>query len=192
MLTFDSQKLDSRLFRLSATMTWQSLVKHVLTEGDKLILSWFSPLQDQGGYALAVNYGGCMFFSARGQVFIKVESGSLITRIVFQPIEEVMRLYFSKTFAQETNTKSALKDAATVLTSLVSVQLELSIFFLAFGTAYLPILLPILLPPRYMATSAPQILAAWAWYIPVLAVNGGLEGFVASVANSKELNRQSR
>lgn len=103
-----------------------------------------------------------------------------------------MRLYFSKTFAQEANADSALKDAVTALTSLVSVQLELSIFFLAFGTAYLPILLPILLPPQYIATSAPQILAAWAWYIPVLAVNGGLEGFVASVANPKELNRQSR
>lgn len=32
-------------------------MKHVLTEGDKLVLSAFSPLQDQGGYAIAVNYG---------------------------------------------------------------------------------------------------------------------------------------
>ena len=62
-LMFNSHKLDLQLFRLSATMTWQSLVKHVLTEGDKLILSWFSPLQDQGGYALAVNYGTCVFHS---------------------------------------------------------------------------------------------------------------------------------
>ncbi|KAF5353438.1 hypothetical protein D9756_008112 [Leucocoprinus leucothites] len=170
----DTGLVDSRLLRLSATMTLQSIVKHVLTEGDKLILSWFSPLQDQGGYALAVNYG------------------SLIARIVFQPIEEVMRLYFSKTFAQGTKAKSAVRDAASALTSLVSVQLELSMFFLAFGTAYLPVLLPILLPPRYMATSAPQILAAWIWYIPVLAVNGGLEGFVASVAGPGELNRQSK
>lgn len=38
-------------------MTGQSIVKHILTEGDKIILSWWSPLQDQGGYAIAVNYG---------------------------------------------------------------------------------------------------------------------------------------
>jgi oligosaccharide translocation protein RFT1 len=50
--TFDPESL-----RLALTMTSQSLVKLLLTEGDKLILSWFSPLQDQGGYALAVNYG---------------------------------------------------------------------------------------------------------------------------------------
>jgi oligosaccharide translocation protein RFT1 len=118
-----------------------------------------------------------------------MDVGSLIARIIFQPIEEVMRLYFSKTFAQE---KAALEGAANALTLLVSVQLELSMFFLVFGTSYLPVLLPILLPPRYMATSAPRILEAWVWYIPVLAVNGGLEGFVASVAGSKELNRQSR
>jgi oligosaccharide translocation protein RFT1 len=103
-----------------------------------------------------------------------------------------MRLYFSKTFAQGTKSNAVLKDGANALISLVSVQLELSVFYLVFGTAYLPVLLPILLPPSYMATSAPHILAAWVWYIPVLAVNGGLEGFVASVAGSQELNSQSR
>jgi oligosaccharide translocation protein RFT1 len=45
-------------------MTLQSLVKHILTEGDKIIISWFSPLQDQGGYALAVNYGDSLIFLA--------------------------------------------------------------------------------------------------------------------------------
>lgn len=48
---------DPVVLKLSLTMTSQSVVKHFLTEGDKLILSWFSPLQDQGGYAVAVNYG---------------------------------------------------------------------------------------------------------------------------------------
>jgi len=49
--------IDQELLLLSLTMSSQSLVKHFLTEGDKMILTWFSPLQDQGGYALAVNYG---------------------------------------------------------------------------------------------------------------------------------------
>lgn len=39
------------------TMTSQSIVKHFLTEGDKFLVSYWSPLQDQGGYAIAVNYG---------------------------------------------------------------------------------------------------------------------------------------
>jgi oligosaccharide translocation protein RFT1 len=45
------------MLQLSLTMSLQSIVKHLLTEGDKLVLSWSSPLQDQGGYAVAVNYG---------------------------------------------------------------------------------------------------------------------------------------
>jgi oligosaccharide translocation protein RFT1 len=39
------------------TMTSQSVVKHFLTEGDKFLISYWSPLQDQGGYAIAANYG---------------------------------------------------------------------------------------------------------------------------------------
>jgi hypothetical protein len=38
-------------------MTAQSVVKHFLTEGDKLLISRLSPLADQGGYAIASNYG---------------------------------------------------------------------------------------------------------------------------------------
>lgn len=50
-------QVDQDTLHISFTMTLQSLVKHVLTEGDKVVLSWFSPLRDQGGYAIAVNYG---------------------------------------------------------------------------------------------------------------------------------------
>ena len=38
-------------------MTGQSVVKHFLTEGDKFLVSLLSPLEDQGGYAIASNYG---------------------------------------------------------------------------------------------------------------------------------------
>ncbi|KAJ3904398.1 Rft protein-domain-containing protein [Lentinula edodes] len=172
---------------LSMTMTSQSLVKHLLTEGDKFILSWFSPLQDQGGYALAVNYG------------------SLIARIVFQPIEETLRLYFSRTLADITVASSppsstqasetsipALKKAADALITLLQMQIIGSLFVLIFGTNYITLLLNVLLPPQYLNTSAPRVLEAWIWYIPVLAVNGGLEAFIASVALTKDVNKQSR
>jgi hypothetical protein len=38
-------------------MTLQSFVKHLLTEGDKFAVSRTSKLADQGGYAVASNYG---------------------------------------------------------------------------------------------------------------------------------------
>jgi oligosaccharide translocation protein RFT1 len=39
------------------TMTKQSLLKHVLTEGDKMLISVLSNDADQGVYAFVVNYG---------------------------------------------------------------------------------------------------------------------------------------
>ncbi|KIK09519.1 hypothetical protein K443DRAFT_644720 [Laccaria amethystina LaAM-08-1] len=170
--------LDGNLLKLALTMMSQSVIKHFLTEGDKMVLSWYSPLRDQGGYAIAVNYG------------------SLIARIVFQPIEETLRVFFSKTISVTDNkgkTKDeALKQASVTLLSLLTIQTSFSLVFVIFATAYLPILLPILLPPQYLATSAPTVLAAWIWYIPVLAFNGGLEAFLSSVATPADLNKQSR
>lgn len=170
--------LDGNLLKLALTMMSQSVIKHFLTEGDKMVLSWYSPLRDQGGYAIAVNYG------------------SLIARIVFQPIEETLRMFFSKTISV-TNDKGrikaeALKQSSVTLLSLLTIQTSFSLIFVIFATAYLPILLPILLPPQYLATSAPTVLAAWVWYIPVLAFNGGLEAFLSSVATPADLNKQSR
>ncbi|KIM40692.1 hypothetical protein M413DRAFT_72866 [Hebeloma cylindrosporum] len=171
---------DTEIMQLSFTMTLQSLVKHFLTEGDKMILSSFSPLRDQGGYALAVNYG------------------SLIARIVFQPIEETLRVFFSRILGGTAQKKASgsrrasLAQSAAMLQSLLSIQLSLSVILVIFGSASLPILLPLLLPKQYLSTSAPQVLGAWIWYIPVLAVNGGLEAFLSSVATPKDLNNQSR
>ncbi|KAJ8087062.1 Oligosaccharide translocation protein rft1 [Marasmius tenuissimus] len=159
---------DMEVLSLSMTMTSQSLVKHFLTEGDKFILSWFSPLEDQGGYAVA-------------------------------PIEETLRLYFSKTLSDVTSGKandeqkrSALSDASRALIGLLHIQVSASLLILCFGSQYLALVLEVFLPAQYLKTSAPRILSAWIWYIPVLAINGGLEAFLASAAGKKDVNRQSR
>lgn len=165
-------------------MTLQSLVKHFLTEGDKFLVSYWSPLRDQGGYAIAVNYG------------------SLIARVVFQPIEEICRVYFSRvlSFARGPTrgssndmsaARSALKQASDALSTLLSIQIVLSILAVTFGSLYLPIVMQILLPRRYLTTSAPQVLFAWVWYIPFLSVNGGLEAFHSSTASPDDLREQS-
>jgi oligosaccharide translocation protein RFT1 len=48
---------DRTLLNLSLTLTKQSMLKHVLTEGDKMLVSALSSDRDQGVYALVVNYG---------------------------------------------------------------------------------------------------------------------------------------
>ncbi|KIL61436.1 hypothetical protein M378DRAFT_166882, partial [Amanita muscaria Koide BX008] len=126
--------LERTLLRISLSMTAQSIVKHFLTEWDKLMLSWFSPLQDQGG--------------------------SLIARTGFQPIEEKLRVFFSRTLSSSKEPRTEeLKTASC------------AIIFLS---------------------SAPTVLRAWIYYLPFLALNGGLAAFVSSVANPKDLAKQSR
>jgi oligosaccharide translocation protein RFT1 len=184
-------------------MTTQSVVKLLLTEGDKLIVSWFSPLQDQGGYAIAVNYGQQLFslllpivLLTGINIYISLQLGSLLARIVFQPVEETSRIYFSKllsnTSKSGTSRDGNLRQAATALISLLSIQCSMSVVFLVFGMGYMPIALHIFLPRQYLSTSAPNVLSAWVWYIPVLACNGVLEAFLSSVASPRELNNQSR
>jgi len=116
---------------------------------------------------------------------------------VFQPIEETLRVFFSrildgKSQKKKSDDRASLAQSANMLQSLLSIQLSLSVILVIFGSASLPILLPLLLPKQYLSTSAPQVLSAWIWYIPVLAVNGGLEAFLSSVATPKDLNNQSR
>lgn len=194
---------DRQTLRLSLSMTSQSLFKHLLTEGDKFFLSWLSPLQDQGGYAIAVNYGKISYKTLDVAENIP---GSLIARIVFQPIEETLRIYFSKVLAtQETSQREGapdhivpkqdrtqLQQASSAITSLLALQASFAIILVMFGSTYISIVLHLLLPPQYLATNAPNVLSAWIWYIPVLAVNGGLEAFVSSAATPADLTRQSR
>jgi oligosaccharide translocation protein RFT1 len=131
-------------------------------------------------------------------------SGSLIARILFQPVEEMSRVFFSRTLGnvaqkepinKDSKTdadKGALRLSADTLTSILSAQIGASVILCTFGPPLLPLALQIVLPSRYLATSAPQLLQAWIWYIPILAINGVLEAFIASVASTQDIHRQSR
>ncbi|KIO23777.1 hypothetical protein M407DRAFT_26776 [Tulasnella calospora MUT 4182] len=164
---------EPKLLRLSMAMTSQSFIKHLLTEGDKFAVSMISTLEDQGAYAIASNYG------------------SLVARIVFQPIEESSRVFFSKALAsedaqkgkqasKETNTMTSVH---TVLSLILLFDVHLTLLLVTFAPPYLPTLLKLLLPPRYLLTSAPQILALYPTILlPTMAFNGTLEAFLASTS----------
>jgi len=155
--------------RLVGVMMAQSLLKHVLTEGDRMVLSTF-PLDAQGAYALSSAYG------------------ALLARMVFQPVEESLRLSFTSTVDKgkgKTGTK-------TLLTMTLRIYAAFSILLVTFAPPFLPLFIPLLLPPSYLTTSAPRILSLYPYYIPLLAFNGALEAFFASMATPPEVNGQSR
>jgi oligosaccharide translocation protein RFT1 len=111
------------------------------------------------------------------------------------------RVFFSQTLAENNTSRAStpvavrrsnLTNAADVLQSILSVQVAASLLLISLGPPNLPILVRLALPTQYFYTSAPQLLGAWIYYIPILAINGLLEAFVTSVSTPLDVNRQSR
>jgi hypothetical protein len=177
------------LLRLTGSLTVQSALKYVLTQGDSVLITTFASLTDQGAYALASNYGG------------------LIARMLFQPIEESSRTLFAKLCAggepvtakndmakpkvQSKEETQNLSQASKILATILHLYGILSLFACALGPTLAPLLLSIVAGKRWSATSASEVLATYCYYIPFLAINGVTEAFVAAVATHKELYTQS-
>lgn len=189
--------------KLAATMWGQGLVKYFLTQGDSLLMGILVGVDVQGVYALANNYG------------------SLAARLVFQPVEESSRNYFSRLLSagdvvdgdKATGTSSngvtektkdsrnndeeadqpsaALNTASTTLTRLLRIYTLLTLPLLALGPPAAPLFLTLVAGPHWTAAGAGAALAAYIYYIPLLALNGLLEAFVASVAAERDVVAQS-
>ncbi|KAI9642921.1 Oligosaccharide translocation protein rft1 [Ciborinia camelliae] len=163
------------LLSLGGSMMIQSMVKHVLTQGDTFLIASMATQTAQGIYALASNYGG------------------LIARLVLQPIEEMSRNYFGKLLSviDGKPTKEATKKASTDLHRLLRIYLILSVAVVSVGPTVAPLLLNFIAGPRWQSSGAGNVLAVYCYYIPLLALNGVCEAFVAVVATEAEVYRQS-
>ncbi|KAK4245940.1 Rft protein-domain-containing protein [Corynascus novoguineensis] len=193
--------------QLASSMMAQSVVKHILTQGDTFLVSILSTPTAQGVYALANNYGG------------------LLARLVFQPIEESSRSYFSRILTSSDAMPASPENkpspgtelkpqtekhkppppagrgkgeregpalqAKTALQSLLKSYLLLSLAITALGPPAAAPLLALIAGPRWTGSGAAACLAAYMWYVPLLAVNGVAEAFVASVASEADVHRQS-
>ncbi|KAJ9117601.1 hypothetical protein QFC22_004451 [Naganishia vaughanmartiniae] len=162
---------------LLGALLGQSTIKHFLTEADRIVVAWASPLEDQGGYAVASNYA------------------SLVARIVFQPVEESARLYFAREInVNPTHRTSAVNRSSPFLIafSMVRISAYLLLLCLSFIPPLAPIVFPYLLPQSYRHTSALQTLTAYlTLYLPILSMNGILEAFFAATSGIKGLGTQS-
>jgi phage baseplate assembly protein W len=170
-------------------MTGTSLLKHVLTEGDRIVLSLSEDHYNQGIYAVTLNYG------------------SLVARLLFQPLEEASRISFaqiagkihrlrSRTSAHSTTmAKSAAVDteaeteaAALMSTLQSSVHSLLRVVLLCgsllplFGPLYARLLVKIVLGSRWYSEETVLCISAFCGYLFLMGLNGISEAFVQSAA----------
>lgn len=202
--------------KVAFTTSTSSLIKHLLTEADKITLSLFTSRYDQGIFALANNYA------------------SLIARMLFLPIEESARMAFSKLATdirkedQVLTTKrdptvvadakvqvksKALKDRkvsvgidnmnkeheeafarnfeslATLITFLLRVVMTVGLIFPTFGPHYARVVVNIAMNRRWRSEETVVTLQIFCFYLYTLAINGVSEAFVHSVAPSTAFGR---
>ncbi|KAJ1531185.1 Oligosaccharide translocation protein rft1, partial [Nowakowskiella sp. JEL0078] len=162
-----SQYFSQSRLSLVASFTVQSFVKHVLTYADQLVLGTFASHEDQG-----------------------VTIGSLIVRIIFQPIEESTRIFFSKAFS-EIPTQATLKDTQKLLSYLIRFQIILAKVLLSFTPFYSTSLIKILYSNDWALTTAPRLLPLYSLSLPVMGINGITEGFVQSVSTPEIVRLQT-
>ncbi|OAL23063.1 hypothetical protein AYO22_06678 [Fonsecaea multimorphosa] len=189
--TYYLKLFHKAILSLAATMYMQSIFKLLLTQGDALIMSFFSTLADQGAFALASNYGG------------------LLARLVFQPVEESSRNTFGRLLSpspssstksppssdsqkqmtpnQNTDTHLGLSYLFTTL----HVYLLFSLPLISLAPSILPLLIPYVLSPQWRTPATSLLLSTYCYYIPLMAVNGILDAFVTSVASPAQLRSQS-
>lgn len=115
--------VDNGKLKLAGALAGQSLLKHVLTEGDKIVLARATSLgpgcvdggHGSGGVARAgCGQGGSLY--EQGVYAVASGYGSLAARLLFQPVEEAARLMFSKLGAEEDSTKGS--EEATAMRSV--------------------------------------------------------------------------
>lgn len=170
------------LLTTAGNLYGQSLFKQMLTSGDQYLIAALTTLSSQGSYALASNYGG------------------LLARIVFQPIEEssrslLARLLPAKSSQAAQNDRdedvNGTQQAVTYLTRLLHAYCVLSVLVVSLGPPLSGPLLYLLAGSKWSNTEAPLVLASYCYYIPVMALNGLLEAFVAVTATPAQIRGQS-
>lgn len=149
----------------------QLCFKHLLTEGDKLIINSLCSVEEQGIYSLLSNYG------------------SLLTRLLFAPIEESLRLFLARLLSS--GDKRNLKLSMRVLENLTKFYSYLSLMIIIFGPTNSSFLLQFLVGSKWSTTSVLDTIRVYCFYLPFLALNGIFEAFFQSIATGDQILKHS-
>ncbi|KAK5200891.1 Oligosaccharide translocation protein rft1 [Cryomyces antarcticus] len=199
------------LCSLGASLFLQSSIKYVLTQGDSLLITSLASLHDQGAYALAANYGGLV---AR-MLFQPIEESSrtLFAKLCASPLPSEVSHSSSSSSADDTKKAAtaapdrqpitrptttppsadsdSLRQASSILLDILKFYFLLGTVAVTAGPSLASPLLTLVAGSRWTSTGAGAVLASYSFYIPLLALNGVSEAFVAAVASTQQLHGQS-
>lgn len=156
-LPWSSGVWDWPTFRQACDLSRPILYRTFLAQGDMWIIG-MSALEDQGLYSVAVNYG------------------SLVCRILLQPLEESGLQYFARAFTtKDTNTK---QEALNHFAAILKFYLLLSLVVGLVAPSFTDLVVHFLLGRRWTGTKMASVLSAYCMQIPFMAFCGIFEAFI--------------
>ena len=163
---------SSQLINLCSSLTRQNFFKYFLSQGDLFVISSFSSLKDQGVYSVISNYG------------------SLVLRLIMQPIEEASLQYFSK---ELNGTDENLQKVSAYFNLMLKTMIYLGLIFICFGSFFTDPVISLLLGPKWSSdTKAADALSAYCYLVAAAGISGFLESFVNAVIEENEMKLQRK
>ncbi|CCG23058.1 Rft1 protein [Candida orthopsilosis Co 90-125] len=170
-------KFDPAVLSVLKSLFVQSIFKQVLTEGDKLLISHLCTIEEQGVYAVIVNYG------------------SIIARLLFQPLEESTRLLLAKIVnSTEIPKGESLAQSFTYIKMISLFYFNLCLFIMFAGITNGSFLLRIMIgsKTKWAQSNIFDLFTLYVTYIPFLAFNGVFEAFFTVIVQPCEIQRYSK
>ncbi|XP_044760485.1 protein RFT1 homolog [Coccinella septempunctata] len=174
----DNNLLNKDLCVLTMSFAKQSIVKQILTEGEKYVMT-ISPV---------------MTFTQQAMYDIVNNLGSLAARFIFRPVEESAYFYFTQMVQRDVSVKNqnqkSISESASVLKQLCNVIVSFGLVIFVFGQSYSYTLLYLYGGRNLVNNVLPVTLLKFHCFaIILLAINGVTEGFVFATMSNKQLDR---
>ncbi|XP_075977693.1 man(5)GlcNAc(2)-PP-dolichol translocation protein RFT1 [Anticarsia gemmatalis] len=168
---------NKKLNSLTISFAKQGVVKQLLTEGEKYVMS-VSPV---------------MSFSEQATYDVVNNLGSLAARFIFRPIEDSSYFYFTQMVSRELplckQDQSKIQESCTVLSQVCKTVSSIGLIVLVFGQSYARTLLLLYGGESFIASGLPVLLLrSHCLAIFWLAINGVTECYAFATMTSAQLN----
>lgn len=171
--------LDKKLTILTWSFFRQGILKQILTEGERLIMTVMPVLTftEQGTYEIVNNLG------------------SLAARFIFRPIEESGYFYFTQMVKRDKPISDQnpvkIQESVNVLTHLCSTVMSIGLVVLVFGQSYSSTLLWLYGGSKLTAVLPTLLMRAHCLAILLLGINGVTECYTNATADSATINKSN-
>lgn len=146
--------------RVYWTFFWDTLARFFLAQGDVILLSSFASPVTQGLYSLLTNYA------------------SLVLRLVFTPLEESIRSFYSANVAE-----GDIFSAVFVFSQWCSLMLSV------FGSQYASRILSLVVPASSKIYELLPLIPAYCHLMSLMILNGILEAYLHAVLDVSRLSK---